>query len=344
MLDMNERGDDDDAGGAIPPGFLAELMRLLQSATGGPQSGLSWDTAKQIAISVATGGQSEHNADPGDRLAIQELARVADLHVQNRTGLSTLYEGRAPEVVAVNRTTWTMRTLDSYRPLLSTLGESMGRISLATLEEDTDAASDPMLAMLGPMLKALNPTLLGMTAGSMVGHLGTRALGSYDLPIPRHTNDVMVIGNNLAQFGQDWSLPHDDLRLWVCLHELTHHTVLSLPHVDQRITSLLQQHAGKFSANHAELNERFANFDPMALLQAGSNPDAAASLQQLFGDPSSMLGMVQSPQQRTLLPFIEAVICRGRRLCRSHHGQHRYRPDCLVFNAYRSTAAPPRRI
>ena len=33
------------------------------------------------------------------------------------------------------------------------------------------------------------------------------------------------------EFGEEWSLAHDDLRLWVCLHEVAHHAVLGVPHV-----------------------------------------------------------------------------------------------------------------
>ena len=56
----------------FPPPMLAELMRMMQAT--GP---ISWETAKQLAVTVATQGVSESNVDPAERIAIEELARVA---------------------------------------------------------------------------------------------------------------------------------------------------------------------------------------------------------------------------------------------------------------------------
>jgi putative hydrolase len=151
--------------------------------------------------------------------------------------------------------------------------------------------------------------LLGLTAGSMVGHLASRTLGTYDLPVPRRpNNEVMIVVPNLDAFGDDWSLPREELRLWICVHELAHHAVLSLPHVHDRITSLLQQHASGFTADHNALSDRLGDFDLTGLLQ-GQGPDSLAEFQRMFGDPEVILGAMQSPAQRALLPQLEAVIC-----------------------------------
>jgi len=269
---------------------------------------ISWDTAKQLATTIATQGASEPNVDPSDRIAIEELARVADLHVQNSTGLTTIVEGRPPVIAAVNRSTWAMRTLDTYRPLLETLGESIARVSRESMPP-ADELTDPSLAWLTPLMHALNPMLLGLTAGTMVGHLASRTLGTYDLPVPRRpNNEVMIVVPNLDAFGDDWSLPKDELRLWICVHELAHHAVLSLPHVHEQISSLLQQHASSFTADHSGLHERLGDIDVTSLMQ-GQGPDSLEELQRLIGDPEVVLGAVQSPAQRALLPHLEAVIC-----------------------------------
>jgi putative hydrolase len=300
---MSDDGPFGDDAMPFPPEMFAELMRMMQAT--GP---ISWDTAKQLASTIATQGTSESNVDPSDRMAIDELARVADLHVQNATGLSTIVDGRPPTIAAVNRSTWAMRTLDTYRPLLETLGESIARVSRESMPP-SDELIDPSLAWLTPLMRALNPMLLGLTAGSMVGHLASRTLGTYDLPVPRRpNNEVMIVVPNLDGFGNDWSLPKDELRLWICVHELAHHAVLSLPHVHERITSLLQQHAAAFTADHSELQERLGDIDITSLMQ-GQGADSLEDLQRLIGDPEVVLGAVQSPQQRALLPHLEAVIC-----------------------------------
>ena len=76
----------------------------------------------------------------------------------------------------------------------------------------------------------------------MVGHLAQRAFGQYDLPDPppAQRRAARSLVTNLNEFGEEWSLPGDDLRLWVCLHEIAHHTVLGLPHVRHRLDTLLR--------------------------------------------------------------------------------------------------------
>ena len=49
----------------------------------------------------------------------------------------------------------------------------------------TSSESEPGLAMFGGLMQMLSPMMLGMSVGSMVGHLSRRSFGQYDLPIPR---------------------------------------------------------------------------------------------------------------------------------------------------------------
>ena len=63
-----------------------------------------------------------------------------------------------------------------------------------------------MTKMLGGIMQAFSPVMLGMTAGSMLGHLARRSLGQYDLPIPRPaSNELMVVLANVDEFGRDFS-------------------------------------------------------------------------------------------------------------------------------------------
>ena len=101
---------DGDPFGGIP--FLGELMRMLQGqATGGV------DGARQLARSIATEGASEPNIDPADRIAVEELVRVAELHVQNATDLPVTRHG-ALRVSVTNRAQWADETIDHYLSLI----------------------------------------------------------------------------------------------------------------------------------------------------------------------------------------------------------------------------------
>jgi putative hydrolase len=144
--------------------------------------------------------------------------------------------------------------------------------------------------------------MLGMTIGSLLGHLARRSFGQYDLPIPRpRSDDLMILLGNVDEFGAEWSLPKDDLRLWVCVHEVARHTVLSVPHVRERLNSLLTRYVAGFEPDPNALETRLGEFDV-------SDPSALNKLPELLGDPEVLLGAMQSPAQRDLLPQLEAIV------------------------------------
>jgi putative hydrolase len=144
--------------------------------------------------------------------------------------------------------------------------------------------------------------MLGMTAGSMLGHLARRAFGQYDLPLPRPPGDeLLLVVPNLVEFGEAWSLPADDLRLWVCVHEVAHHTVLNVPHVRARLSSLVTEFLSGFEPSAESLEDRLADIDI-------ADPQSLQSLQKLFGDPEVILGAIRSESQRALLPRLEALV------------------------------------
>jgi putative hydrolase len=274
--------------------FLGDLAKMLQSS--GP---VSWDAARQFALQVATDGQSESNADPVDRIRWEELARVADLRVTDLTGLSTSTTGRVVTLLPVTRGEWARRSLDGWRPLLEKLSTSLSAAGIAGQGEAADADADPLTSLLQGFSAAFGPLLFGMQAGAMVGHLATRALGQYDLPIPRPASDELVIvARNVDTFGEEWSLPADDLRLWICLSELTTHAVMGVPHVRAALDALLMEYVGGFRVDPGALESRLGDVDPM-------NPEA---LQQALGDPSALLGAIQSPAQQALRPRLEALV------------------------------------
>lgn len=274
--------------------FFGDLMKLLQS-----QGPISWDAARQLAVAIATEGASESNVDPAERISLEQLGRVADLHVSSRTGLSTAPGGTSAQITPVTRGVWAQRTLDAYRPLLEKLAGSLS--SSTAVSPATD--DDPAAAMFGPLMQMLGPMMLGMTAGSLVGNLATRSLGSYDLPVPRAgSNELLIVISNVDEFGDEWSLPRDELRLWICLHELAHHTVLSIPHVSQTLMQLLEQYVSGFRPDPNALSERLGS------LELGAGPQAFEQMQEMLGDPEVVLGAVQSSEQRALLPRLEAVV------------------------------------
>ncbi len=274
--------------------FFGDLSGLL----GGMGDG-GWGAAKQLAVAMATDGVSEPNVDPTTRIEIEQLARVAELQIVETTGLSP-HSGRL-EITAVTRAQWADRALNAYKPLFERLTTALaGEATPGPTEVDSEFGQDAAAALFGQMMGMLGPMMLSMTAGSMVGHLAKRSLGQYDIPIPRSGDEILIVPANIDEFGDEWSLESQDLRLWVCLHEIAHHLVLSVPHVGGSLTSMLLEYAGGFRVDPNVLEERLSGLDL-------SNPAALNDLQSTLGDPEVILGAIQSPEQLALKPRLEAL-------------------------------------
>jgi putative hydrolase len=297
MVEVSPPGPSDNPFEGLP--FFGDLAKLL-----GQGGGIPWEAARSLALAVATDGKSEPNVDPVERIKLEQLARVAELHVADVTGLSTNPAGRELTVMPVNRALWATKTLDAFRPLLERLASALSGPRPEGDESPTDLPDDDQItAMVAPMLQAMQPTMVAMTAGSMVGHLARRSFGQYDLPIPRPPSDeLLIVVPNLVEFGSGWSLPDDDLRLWICLHEIAHHAVIGVPHVRQRLDDLISQFATGFRNDPNALEQHLQQLD------TGDDTDLLGQLQQLLGEPGALLGAIQSDQQRALRPRLESLV------------------------------------
>ena len=286
--------DGDDPFQGLP--FFGDLGKML-GGIGGAGGALRWDTARQMAMQIAASGGSEPNVDPLDRIQIEELGRVADLHVSQTTGLSTSITGRGVTIVPVTRSQWVQRSLDAFEPMFQSLASSLGQPA-----EQPDDAGDPLSMMLGQLMGSLAPMMLSVTAGGMLGHLAQRSFGQYDLPVPRTPSDeLLLVLPNVDAFGTDWSIAPEDLRLWLCLHEITHHAVLGVSHVRGSLERMIGEYASGFRPDSNALVDKLGAVDM-------TDPSALAGLQDVLGDPEVLLGAIQTDEQRELLPRLEALI------------------------------------
>lgn len=282
--------------------IFGDLARLFQN-----QGPVNWEVARQIGSYMAAEGQPDANVDPLVRMSFEELARIADLHASARTGLSTFVDGRESTVRPVTRAVWASDTLDAYRPLFERLAASLGRgtmtmppmgFDVGDGDGDGDGDEGPPEELLGNLLQVMAPTILGMQLGLMAGHLARRSFGQYDLPVPRPPkSELLVVAENVDAFAKDWSLPTNDVRLWICIDGMTHHAVLLLPHVRARLLELMSAYAGGFRP------------DPDALVSKieGIDPTDSDSWQSAFGDPDAILGSMQTDEQRAIRPQLEAL-------------------------------------
>lgn len=262
---------------------------------GGPFGGGDpWSSAEQIAVAVASEGGAEPNVDPIDRMAIENLARVAELHVRQLPGLELPTD---TVVAAVSRSTWATESFSAYRPFFERFGEAMGDANQALVADA--GSSDPMAAMFGQMFQSMGPMMVAASAGSMIGHLAQRTLGQYDLPVPRGGNRVLVVPAAIDSAAATWAVPVDELRLWVLVHELVSHAVLSTPHVRRQLEALFIDFAAAFRPNPDVIAEQIGDISDLSQL---------ASIAENLGDPDTVLSMMRSPAHDLLLPQLDALV------------------------------------
>jgi putative hydrolase len=288
-------------GGDFLRTMLGDLVRMMPTSPG-----LQWQLAYQLASQIASGQGVDANPDPIERIRFQELSAIAELHVAEVTGMPVSPSGGSVRLVPASRTEWAHRILDTWRPVLDRLALALGptdQTEVATTGPDGDVkgdagATDPfsdsgglvgnsdieddtaMDELLGQWATAMFPAMTAWQVGSVAGHLAERALGPYGVPLaPAPGNELLVVSANIASVADDWSLVLDDLRLWLCAHEIAFHTVLSRPAVSARIADLVIDHAERVRPDA----------DTIGQLLQGADPTDMASFAQLLGDPTALL-------------------------------------------------------
>jgi putative hydrolase len=269
--------------------LFGDLARMFAS-----QGPVNWDVARQMSMWIATEGRAQGNVEPMERIRLEELARVADLRVADATGLPTSIAGGVLSVLPVSRGDWALHSLESYRPVLERLAAALGRD-----KGDDEPGPDPTLAFMGDITKVLRPVMLGLQSGVMLGHLARHSFGQYDLPLPRRPADQLLVNPaNMDAFASEWDLPRDDLRMLVCLNEITFHAVLGRQHVRARLLGLLDDFVSRFQVDVDAVEASFGDLDL-------NDPNA---LQKALGSPETLLGVVQSPEQEAVRERIEVLL------------------------------------
>jgi putative hydrolase len=286
--------------------MLGDLIRLMPTA-----KGFQWPIAHQLAASAAAADQPDPNPDPQERIRLEELSDVAAMHVADVTGMQPSPAGRTPRLVLTSRTEWARRTLETWHPVLEQLNTASAPpatptgaaaaggepVAGDTAEDDEEARR--LAELLGRWAGAVMPMMMAMQVGSAVGHLARNALGLYEVPVaPAHDDEILVVGANLARFAEDWSLRRDDLSLWLCVHEIAHHAVLSRPHVAARLAQLIVSHAEQLRPDTATLEA----------LMRGANPADPSSMMDLFAEPSALSAPVDATELQALRSQLDALV------------------------------------
>jgi putative hydrolase len=269
---------------------LSQVMRMLQST--GP---VNWEIARQTAEWVGLEGRPEPSVATADREQFDELAHAAQTLVVGETGLAATF---ATELRTVGPKGWVDLHLVALRPVLEALASTLGAAMQADLDDEPDSPPDmaglagtpfeSLAGMTGNMASLLAPALLGVQAGSMIGYLAQHALGRYDLPLP--TSDapsLCFVVANIDTFESEWSLPREDLRFYVALHETVHAATRSVPWLRERLVAAATDYVSNYEIDATAFEHEFGMIDPQ-------DPEA---MRRLTESPERVLGAMQSARQ-----------------------------------------------
>jgi putative hydrolase len=277
---------------------LSEIMRMLQSP--GP---VNMEVARRTAESMANVDMETGETppatpvDPESARAFDDVVRAVQLVVSEATGISATLTVSSR---CVDRAMWSNLTLAGLEPVLGSLARALGRSEGAASGED--ATPNPALGFSPDMLFAMMmPLLLGVWSGSMIGLLSHRALGQFDLPLPLDGSPTLLfVTSNVDAFGEQWSLPVDELRYALALREVVHGAQREVKWVRERLVRLASAYVGAYELQADALDEQLHGFDPSDL----SSFEAMGNL----AGPDVLLGAMRTERQGPLLAELQRFV------------------------------------
>jgi coenzyme F420 biosynthesis associated uncharacterized protein len=277
--------------GDVP--LLREIQRVLLSSSGP----VNWELARQIGIAMATWGEEDLPPTEQDRRVLEDTVRAAELAIADFTGLPTPAD--LADVQAFRRAQWVEANVRGLRDLLEPLATRLAKtIGEAQGEIGVQAEGQGSANLMEMVVRQMMPLLLGAQVGAVLGYLGQRVLGQYDLAVPRPAGSLYFVVPNIARLEKDWSLRPVEFRAWVALHEVTHRFEFSRPWVRDHFLSLVRDLVEHAELDLAGLEQRMEGLD------LGS-PEA---LQEAFQDMGNFLGHASDPEQRLRIARVQAFM------------------------------------
>lgn len=271
------------------------IERASQNTSRASTGLIDWGIARTIAVRVS---QSDE-APLHDRAA--RLAQYTRL-VQRSEPLLAEYMGvRLPEPISrlhvVDRREWLLANFTSFERLFGPIEELYAR--------NFDRRNG-----LNVALGEVNGKLLGAQMGVLLGYLGRRVLGQYDLsllsPDPESRGTLYFVEPNINRVQQQLGLSDEDFRLWITLHECTHvFQFEAYPWVRAYFNELLNQFLGQVTNQFSGLSAGLSQL--LGRLLRGENDGRhwieqmlTPEQQQVFEKMQALMSVVEGYSNHTM--------------------------------------------
>jgi putative hydrolase len=318
MVRVSEQSPTDPPDG--PPGdvfseipLFREIQRVLMSSSGP----VNWELARQVGIATASWGAEDPSPTEEDRAGLERTVRAAELAVADFTLLPNPTD--MADVRAFRRGQWVEANITGLRIMIDAIAAKLsssisqmqgglpglGLPGMETLGlpdpsgSGGDAASDMANPeMMTQVMNAIAPLLMGAQVGTVLGQLGQRVLGQFDLAVPRPSTALYFVIPNIARFEQEWELPSMEFRAWVALHEVTHRFEFAQPWVGDHFLALVRDLVEHAEVDLAGLQRRLEGMD---FANPSAVPEALEGVGNLFGEATSA-------EQRLRMARVQAFV------------------------------------
>ncbi|MEU7132251.1 zinc-dependent metalloprotease [Streptomyces sp. NPDC046261] len=280
--------------GSMNPGDLGAAFQQLGqmlSYEGGP---VNWDMAKDIARQTVAQGTADGSKDAsvtaGERAAVEEAVRLADLWLD---GVTSLPSGSGT-AVAWSRAEWVEATLPVWKDLVDPVAERVGAAMGGVLPEEMQAMAGPLLGMM----RSMGGAMFGTQIGQAVGVLAGEVVGSTDIGLPLGpAGKAALLPVNIEAFGSGLGVPQDEVRLYLALREAAHQRLFAhVPWLRSHLFGAVEGYARGIKVDTSKLEDVVGQLDP-------SHPEQLQeALQQGMFQPED------TPEQKAALARLETAL------------------------------------
>lgn len=245
---------------------------------------IDWEQARRVALRVSQWEQAPIN----DRAVRQE--QYARLVRRSEPLIAEYLRVQLPQpinhVFVFDRREWLEANFTSFEHLFEPIEE------IYTRNAERRGA-------LGAVVGEFNGWMIGGQIGVLLGFLGRRVLGQYDLsllsPDPAARGSLYFVEPNIGNVQRQLGLNDEDFRLWIALHETTHvFEFEAYPWVRAHFNQLLQRYFDQLN-------------DQLQSLGSGMG-DILNRFLQNMGSGQHWIELMLTPEQRRLFDEIQALM------------------------------------
>ena len=244
---------------------------------------VDWQLAARVGRRVA--GGSELPARAAWSRQFTELSTTADRAVAEFTGLG----GELPPPVAepLDRGQWVEANLATLRRILRPLAEKVA-------ERKAWKASGPVPTAMRTSTRAI----AGAQAGTLLGYVGQRVLGQYDLPVPKANGEgtVWYVVPNIVATERRHQFRPAHFRLWIALHETAHRRQFrGVAWLPGHIQGLLDEYLGSVEVDDEAIRRLTDRLQGLAR-------------RVIAGERIELLDLLVTPEQKTIVDRIQSTM------------------------------------